>query len=77
MTTNASDLTPLEEPLAELERQLMKAYLAGAGQDFEALLHRTDEEARRLLADASRYAAAKLSEVEARSHYLRHLHGEG
>ena len=77
MTTNDTDRTPLEEPLAELERQLMKAYLAGAGQDLEALLRRTDEEARRMLADASRYAAAKLSEVEARSHYLRHLHGEG
>jgi hypothetical protein len=55
----------------------MKAYIAGAGQDMEALLRRTDDEARRLLADASRYAAAKLTEVEARSHYLRHLHGEG
>lgn len=77
MTTNVPEKAPLEEPLAELERQLLKAYVAGAGHDLEALLHRTDDEARKLLADASRYAAAKLSEVEARSHYLRHLHGEG
>ena len=32
--------------------------------------------ARRLLAEASGYASAKLSEVEARSHYLHNLHGQ-
>lgn len=67
---------PLEEPLAELERQLINAYLASAGHEMEALLARDDQEARRLLAEASRYASVKLSEVEARSHYVRSLHGQ-
>lgn len=75
-TKNTYDGPPLEEPLAGLERQLIKAYVAGAGHELEALLARHDDEARRLLAEASQYAASKLSEVEARSHYLRHLHGE-
>lgn len=66
----------MEEPLAELERELITAYVAGAGQDLEALLTRTDEQARRLLADASLYATARLTEVESRSHYLRSLRGE-
>lgn len=75
MDRNA-DKPQLEEPLAELERELISAYVAGAGQDLHTLLGRHDEEARRLLAEASRHASAKLTEIEARSHYLKKLHGE-
>lgn len=75
MTTNLADGPPLHEPLAELERELMSAYLAGAGQDLEALLARRDDDARRLLTEASLYATARLTEVESRSHYLRQLRG--
>lgn len=64
------------DPLAVLERQLISAYVAGAGYDLRELLARNDEEARRLLAEAFRYAGAKLSEVEARCQYLHKLHGE-
>ena len=67
---------PMEEPLAQLERELINAYLAGAGQDLQALLTRNDDQAHQLLADASLYATAKLAEVESRSHYLRSLRGE-
>jgi hypothetical protein len=73
MTTNQTDRPPLEEPLAALERELIGAYLAGAGQDLHTLLMRDDEDARALLAAASRYATEKLAEIEARSHYLRNL----
>lgn len=76
MTTTELTRTSLEEPLAQLERQLISAYLAGAGHDFDALLAREDEAARKLLAEASRYASGKLSEVEARSHFVRELHGD-
>ena len=50
MKTSEPTNPPMEEPLPELERQL--------------------------LADASLYATAKLTEVESRSHYLRSLRGE-
>ena len=74
---NHSEPPPaLRDPLAELERQFISAYVAGAGHDLQTLLTRHDEEARRVLAEASRYASAKLSEVEARSHYLHGLRGE-
>lgn len=78
MKPAALDPTPHRDPLAEIERELITAYIAGAGHDFHDLLARaeSDEEARRLVAEASRYASARLSEVEARSHYLRRLHGE-
>lgn len=74
--TNDSERPPLEQPLAELERQLIRAYVAGAGQDLETLRARDDNEARKILADAFRYASTKLGEVEARWHYLQQLHGE-
>lgn len=77
MRTHDDDPQPLEDPLAELERQLIRAYLAGAGQDFHALMTRRDDpEAQRLLASASEYASSKLSEIEARLHYLRSLQGQ-
>lgn len=70
-----NELQPLEEPLARLERQLITAYLAAAGQDFGLLILRNDEAARRLLAEASLYASERLSEIEARAHFLKKLHG--
>ena len=76
MTTTPRDGAPLEEPLAELERRLMSEYVASLGQDLHALLNRHDDEAKRILTDASQYATARLTEVESRSHYVRSLHGE-
>jgi hypothetical protein len=71
------ETTPqMHEPMAELERELVAAYLAGAGHNLEALLARDDEDAYRILADASLYASSRLTEVESRLHYLRALRGE-
>jgi hypothetical protein len=67
------DRPPLEEPLAELERQLISAYITESGHDVHELTMRDDDDARTLLAAASRYASQKLSEVEARAHYLQTL----
>ncbi len=75
MATDPFVPPPLEEPEAELERQLMIAYLAGAGFDLHVLLERNDAEARALLSAASVYASSRLTEVESRSHYLRNLRG--
>jgi hypothetical protein len=76
MEADRPDAPRLEEPLADLERELMSAYLAGAGHDLHELLQRDDEEARALLARASQHVAGKLAEVESRLRYVRHLHGE-
>jgi hypothetical protein len=77
MRPNNEDRPAIEAPLAELERQLIRAYLAGAGQEFHRLVDRADPEATKLLAEASEYASSKLSEIEARLHYLRGLQGHG
>ena len=71
-----NDSRPLEEPLARLERELIDAYIKGAGYDPVALRARDDDEARRLQADASVYASARLTEVESRWHYVHRLRGE-
>jgi hypothetical protein len=76
MPTTLIETPPIEEPLAELERGLIAAYVAGAGQDVQDLRIRSDDAARHLMAEASRYASAKLSEIEARFHYLHRLHGD-
>lgn len=75
MVTDPKEWPPLEDPMAELERQLIHAYLAGAGHDFHDLVTRTDDEAMRILREASQYASTRLTEIEARLHYLRKIHG--
>jgi hypothetical protein len=75
MNPNDVDPIPIDEPLAELERQLISAYLASTGHDLRTLLARTDPEARALLLQATQHVSQQLSEVEARAHYLRSLHG--
>jgi hypothetical protein len=76
MTKSNPDRPPLEEPLAALERDLITAYVAGAGHDLQSLLAQDDERSRTLLTAASQYATARLAELETRSHYLRSLRGE-
>jgi hypothetical protein len=76
MSRTQDDRPPLEEPHSRLERQLIAAFLAESGHDYQALVARTDAEARALLAGAAHYASERLSEIEARSHYVQELHGE-
>ena len=76
MSLRLRDTVPIEEPLAELERHLIAAYVAGAGLDLHDLRTRTDDAARHFLVEASRYASTKLSEIEARFRYLHTLHGD-
>jgi hypothetical protein len=76
MPSRFTETVPIEEPLAELERHLIAAYVAGAGEDVHDLRTRTDDAARHLRVEASRYASTKLSEIEARFHYLHGLHGD-
>lgn len=68
---------PLEESHAQLERRFIDEFLRGAGEpSAEDLRARDDARARRLLSSASTYAASRLAEMEARSHYIRRLHGQ-
>ena len=55
---------------------LIASYVARAGEDLHDLRTRTDNGARNLLAAASRYASTRLTEIEARFHYVHRLHGD-
>jgi hypothetical protein len=74
MPPDRTDIPPLEEPLAELERRIIDEYIRGLGHDPAALRASEDSGARKILVEASTYAATRLSEVEARSHFVRELH---
>ena len=74
MERDRTDIPPMEEPLAELERRIIDEYIRALGQDPATLRSSTDPASLKILSDASTYAATRLSEIEARSHYLRQLH---
>ena len=74
MLTDRTDISPIEEPLAELERRLIDEFIRNLGHDPLALRTSADPAARKILIDAATYASIRLSEVEARSHYVRDLH---
>ena len=74
MAIDRTDMPPLEEPLAQLERRIIDDYIRDHGYDPAALRASADAVGHKILADAAVYAANRLSEVEARSHYVRELH---
>ena len=77
MTAPDRPESPMHEPLAALEADLIDEYLRTRGHDPAALRVRTDAEARGLLRDASFYASMKLTEVETRAHYVQEIHRHG
>lgn len=72
--SNKIDTHSLEAPLSQLERSLIDKFVRARGYDPDKLddlpAHARDQ----LLADASVYASGKLTEVEARSHFLDDIH---
>ena len=60
----------------QLEEALIEAFLKARGHDRHSVQALPEDQARQLLKDASVYASSKLSEVEARAHYVHELHGD-
>ena len=65
----------MEEPEAALERMYLEEYLHGKGHTLQSLQTLPEEEARRLMVEASSYASTKLAEVETRAHLMEEIHG--
>lgn len=65
---------PLQDPGGQLERAFINEYLAARGYDrtIDAM---PPELRARILSEASSYAAGKLTEIEARAHFVHDLHG--
>src|SRR5205823_4480335 len=76
MSAIEDDSRPLHDPEAELERALIDEFLRSRGRDRASLELLPPDERQRLLQEASLYAAARLTEVEARARFVHDLHGE-
>jgi hypothetical protein len=72
--SDGTETRPLEAPLGQLERSLIDEFVRAQGYDPNKLADLPEHEREKLLADASVYASGKLTEVEARSHFLDEIH---
>jgi hypothetical protein len=64
------------DPTEQLEEALIDEFLKARGHGRQSIHTLPEDEARHLLTEASVYASSKLSEVEARAHYVHELHGD-
>ncbi len=76
MNDKESNPPRLQDPAAQLERALIDEFLRTRGYDSHSVETLPDDDRKRLLQEASTYAAAKLTEVEARAHFVHELHGD-
>jgi hypothetical protein len=76
MATKDPDVREMEDPEGELEKALIAEFLQNRGIDLPALHALPEAEAKHLLTEASVYAAGKLAEVNARSHYVHDIHNK-
>lgn len=74
MPAESSGHTGFGDPLAQLERTFIDEFLRARGVDPRALRQLPEVEAKSLLRAASVYAAMKLTEVEARAHFVHEIH---
>ena len=76
MTAKDSDARAMEDPEGQLESALVEEFLRARGHDSSALHALPKDAAKRVLTEASVYAATKLAEVEGRAHFVRAIHSE-
>lgn len=76
MTSKETDTRAMEDPEGRLEQALIDEFLRARGLDSSALHALPEDEAKRVLTEASVYAAAKLAEIEARAHFVHTIHSD-
>jgi len=62
-----------EDIHAELEKSLIVEYLKGKGYTLDSLNKLPDDEAHRIMSEASTYASDKLAEIDNRARYTQNL----
>ena len=65
-----SDVPPIEDHEAKLERAFEDEFLRQTGQTRAEVLALPEPERTVILRDAAAYASSRLAEVEARAHYV-------
>ena len=76
MTAKEPDVRAMTDPEGQLENALIEEFLLARGLDSSALHALPEDEAKRVLTEASVYAATRLAEVEARAHFVHAIHSE-
>ena len=76
MAEKEPDVRAMADPEGQLENALIEEFLRARGLDQSALHALPEDEAKRVLTEASVYAATRLAEVEARAHFVRAIHSE-
>jgi hypothetical protein len=76
MTAKEPDVRAMTDPEGQLENALIEEFLRARGLDPSALHALPEDEAKRVLTEASVYAATRLAEVEARAHFVHAIHSE-
>jgi hypothetical protein len=71
---SASDEFIQSDPEATLERAFIAEFLGRRGHTLATIHDLPETEATALMKEASVYASARLSEVDARSHYVHDIH---
>ncbi len=65
----------MEDKQAELARSLIEERLRSQGYSLKTICELPEEEAKRIMVDASVYASVKLAEVEGKARFVRGIHG--
>jgi hypothetical protein len=75
MTKDPSDTPMMQDKYFLLERAFIDDFLRLQGHDSHSIQALPEDQRLAMLTEATKYAAVKLAEVEARAHYLHDLHG--
>lgn len=73
-TLAARDVPPLEDPHAALERAFIDEFLRARGHTLRSVAALPPDEMSGLLRAAVAHATLRLTEIEARAHYVSELH---
>ncbi len=65
----------MQDPQEKLAQMYVDEYLKGKGYSVKSLCKLTEEEAKKIMAEASTYAACKLAEAEHRARIMDEIHG--
>lgn len=66
---------PTTDPEADLEETFIREFLHTHGYEIDDLARMADPERTMVMTEASRYAAVRLAEVEARARFVHEIHG--
>jgi hypothetical protein len=75
MDVERSDPAVLEDPHAQLEKEFLAEYIRSHLPPETSLEGLSPAATRQLLAEASRYASARLAELETRARLVTEVHG--